>query len=152
MPSGWLRKVGQQEPLVGSVVSAATPAPAYALRTPSGLTEMSDTVLHTQGVLPYFTPCLEFGVAQTPACHAGLAAYSSWVPTVKLLLQSSDTPCCFTDYCEEAADRAADMCRALMSSSRPVEVALNPWRSPLRDLRAGTALPSCSNAFVISVA
>ena len=83
--------------------------------------------------------------------HAGLAAYSSWVPTVKLLLQPNAAPCFFTDYCEEAAGRAAGMCRALGSPSRKVEVALNPWRSPLRDMRAGTALPSCSNAFVITV-
>lgn len=83
--------------------------------------------------------------------HAGLAAYSSWIPTVKLLLESKEPACFFTDYCEEAAERAADMCRALCSSGRKVEVALNLWRSPLRDMRAGTALPSCSNAFVISV-
>ena len=89
--------------------------------------------------------------------HAGLAAYSSWAPTVKLLLESPGLPCFFTDYCEEAALRAADMCRALSSSSgsstggRGVTVELNPWRSPLKDMRAGTALPSCSNAFLIYV-
>lgn len=82
---------------------------------------------------------------------AGLAAYISWMPTVKLLLQSKQLPCFFTDYCEEAAERAAQMCEALSRNSREIEVALNPWRSPLRDTRAGTALPSCSNAFVISV-
>lgn len=83
---------------------------------------------------------------------AGLAAYASWLPTVKHLLQSTRLPCVFTDYCEEAACRAADMCMALCTgSSRNIEVALNPWRSPLKTTSGGMALPSCSNAFTISV-
>lgn len=94
--------------------------------------------------------CLSKEVSYYWIVHAGLAAYSSWMPTVKLLLQSKELPCFFTDYCEEAAERAAHMCRAISRNSRGIEVVLNPWRSPLRDTRAGTALPSCSNAFVVS--
>ena len=92
---------------------------------------------------------------QLSAC-AGLAAYSSWRPTLERLLQPPRPPCFFTDYCEEAALRAANACRAVLgassgSSTCKVSVALNPWRSPLRTITGGMALPSCSNGFLISV-
>ena len=92
---------------------------------------------------------------QLSAC-AGLAAYSSWRPTLERLLQQPWLPCFFTDYCEEAALRAAGACRAVLgasggSSTREVKVALNPWRSPLRTFTGGMALPSCSNGFLISL-
>ena len=125
-----------------------------ALRSPAGLTEMSWHSAKISWRFPLWLSLFAltiFGNFSGLSVHAGLVAYTSWVPTTKLLLQSEEPPCFFTDYCEEAAERAADMCQALCSSGRKVEVALNPWRSPLRDMRAGTALPSCSNAFVISV-
>ncbi|CAK0785799.1 hypothetical protein CVIRNUC_009010 [Coccomyxa viridis] len=100
----------------------------------------------------------KFGQAQLVFCpNAGLAAYSSWRPTLEHLLQPPWPPCFFTDYCEEAALRAADACRAVLgtsgssSSTREVRVALNPWRSPLRTITGSMALPSCSNGFLISV-
>lgn len=40
---------------------------------------------------------------------AGLAAYASWAATLQLLLVPGGPPCYFTDYCEEAAVRGAQV-------------------------------------------
>ena len=40
---------------------------------------------------------------------AGLAAYASWVPTIGVLVAPDGPVCVFTDFCEEAAIRGAQL-------------------------------------------
>lgn len=64
----------------------------------------------------------------TPATHylpplAGLAAYPSWVDTLRLLARSMlsmgrPAACLFTDYVEEAVHRGQEMCAALLPLGR----------------------------------
>ena len=83
---------------------------------------------------------------------AGLAAHAEWVPTLQKLSELEEVLCLFTDYCEEAALRAADMAAAVAPGLRlcmPVHV--NPFRQPLRKQQADNALPSHSNCFVFAL-
>lgn len=74
--------------------------------------------------------------------NAGLAAYSTWSPTLAAL---QDIPVVVTDYCEEAVLRAQLVCPEL------TEVMPNPFHSPLRLPNPGLRIPCYSNAFMCVV-
>ena len=79
---------------------------------------------------------------------AGLAAYVSWAPTIRRLLTgSAGVVCLFTDYCEEAAERAMSMLQALGAQTL-MPITVNPFRSPLSCTGDDNRLPSYSNAFM----
>lgn len=62
--------------------------------------------------------------------NAGLAAYSSWIPTIKKL-KDMKVPAFFTDYCRSSIELSSLMLRdhCDINVSDPV---LNPFRSPIR--------------------
>eukprot|EP00850_Spirogloea_muscicola_P018552 SM000171S03241 [mRNA] locus=s171:271358:274709:+ [translate_table: standard] len=82
------------------------------------------------------------------APDAGLAAYTTWQPTLKLL-SSAGCAAVFTDYCEEAALLAA---RAMAAAGplvkRSIQVQVNPFRCPYPQHSSGFLLPAFSNAFI----
>ncbi|KAL2621152.1 hypothetical protein R1flu_001357 [Riccia fluitans] len=84
------------------------------------------------------------------APNAGLAAFSSWQPTLKLISRSG-IPAIFSDYCEEAAELAlrsiSSACTAPVSHS----VQLNPFRQPLCPRERLMNLPTYSNCFIFGI-
>lgn len=80
---------------------------------------------------------------------AGLAAYSSWAPTLRNL--PPGVPAIFTDYCEEAALRAAVMATALTGALLAMPVSANPFRRPASSQGRDNALPSFSNGFMFAL-
>eukprot|EP00850_Spirogloea_muscicola_P013601 SM000093S24412 [mRNA] locus=s93:122051:125489:- [translate_table: standard] len=82
------------------------------------------------------------------APDAGLAAYTTWQPTLKLL-SSAGCAAVFTDYCEEAALLAARAMAAAAPLIKPsIQVQVNPFRCPYPQLSSGFLLPAFSNAFI----
>lgn len=55
---------------------------------------------------------------------AGLAAYASWAATLQLLLVPGGPPCYFTDYCEEAAVRGAQVLATFLGVESGVSLRL----------------------------
>lgn len=78
--------------------------------------------------------------------NAGLAAYSSWIPTIKKL-KDMKVPTFFTDYCRSSIELSKlmlhDHCEIKISD--PV---LNPFRSPVRRTSNDHDLPWFSNAYI----
>eukprot|EP00850_Spirogloea_muscicola_P020532 SM000219S06677 [mRNA] locus=s219:85674:88724:- [translate_table: standard] len=82
------------------------------------------------------------------APDAGLAAYTTWQPTLKLL-SSAGCAAVFTDYCEEAALLAARAMAAAAPLAKPfVQVQVNPFRCPYPQHSSDFLLPAFSNAFM----
>ncbi|GAQ79271.1 hypothetical protein KFL_000270300 [Klebsormidium nitens] len=84
------------------------------------------------------------------APNAGLAAYTTWQPTIALLNSPGSPPAFFTDYCEEATCLAAQVltsCGARLTH----EVQPNPFRQPWRIRARDNALPSFSNGFLVGI-
>eukprot|EP00898_Chlorokybus_atmophyticus_P006717 jgi/Chlat1/7046/Chrsp56S06717 len=83
------------------------------------------------------------------ACNAGIPAYTSWLPALKVISAQS-APFVVTDYCEEAAVMAQRILEANgLQVSQPVCV--NPFRKPFSHRQHDNALPSYSNGFVFGV-
>ena len=82
-------------------------------------------------------------------CAAGLAAYQSWAATLESLPRG--VPALFTDYCEEAALRAAAMAAALTGAPLALPVSVNPFRRPASSTGRDNALPSLSNGFMFGL-
>jgi len=101
-------------------------------------------------------------------CNAGLAAYPEWLPALQHMHQRSTAGnnnanadghrgkvehqlCLFTDYNEEAAERAAHMCRHVFinqnSNQNVSEVQINPVLQPFLITLDDNALPTFSNGF-----
>lgn len=87
---------------------------------------------------------------------AGLAAYPSWVPTLRHLhLSLSESPhpavCVFTDYNEEAQYRAREMLGSLVEGygMQTPEMAVNPFRQPLPMRPTDNRLPTMSSAVLL---
>lgn len=74
----------------------------------------------------------------------GVSESGSMVPQLQ-------PPAIFTDYCEEAAWRAAQMLSVMTQRPLNVPVRLNPFRRPWPDHHHGTALPAASNGFIFGV-
>ena len=83
------------------------------------------------------------------AQNAGLAAYMSWLPTVKLVL-SLRIPFLLTDYCEEAAIRGFE-CLEALGATNLMDVKLNAFRQPVRRINSDNRLPSWSNGFCYGI-
>ena len=84
---------------------------------------------------------------------AGLAAYPSWVPTLKLLSQQDAPPAIFTDFCEEAAVQAIRVMQAVARGPMQwIPISVNPFRKPLSCQGRDNNLPSYSNAFMFGMA
>lgn len=77
------------------------------------------------------------------APNGGLAAYESWGPAVGYIREQK-LPFYATDFCEEAAGRAARIFEGLFAA--PV---LNPFRSPQTCRGRDNLLPSQPNAFLL---
>lgn len=95
------------------------------------------------------SPDLVFGA------NAGIAAFSSWHPSLRLI-ETLDVPVFFTDYCEEAAVMAMETIQSVCSGRRqqralafPVQV--NPFRQPLCPGNMDLDLPTFSNAFIFGI-
>ncbi|XP_048737238.2 zinc finger MYND domain-containing protein 15-like [Ostrea edulis] len=86
------------------------------------------------------TPSLVIGF------NAGLAAYSSWIPTMNKL-KDTKTPTYFTDYCRSSIELSEMMLQdhCGIGISAPV---LNPFRSPIRRISSDHDLPWFSNAYI----
>lgn len=92
-------------------------------------------------------PDLVFGA------NAGLAAYPSWVPTLKLLSQQDAPPAMFTDFCEEAAVQAIRVMQAVARGPMQwIPISVNPFRKPVSCQGRDNNLPSYSNAFIFGMA
>lgn len=92
-------------------------------------------------------PDLVFGA------NAGLAAYTSWLPTLQLLSQDNAPPAIFTDFCEEAAYQGVRvMQHAAQGPMQWMPISVNPFRSPVSCQGKHNNLPSYSNAFMFGMA
>ena len=98
------------------------------------------------------------------APNAGVAAFESWAPTVRLLVRGN-APVVITDFTEEAARMAREAWMGCAregtgdkrgddvggsSRGRCTEVTSNPLRQPMSAAGSDTALPAYSNGFVFA--
>ncbi|XP_020598158.1 zinc finger MYND domain-containing protein 15 isoform X2 [Phalaenopsis equestris] len=82
------------------------------------------------------------------APNAGIAAYPSWLPSIKLINEMG-VPAIFTDFCEEAAFLAA---RCICSvTGHPLSIPVNPFRQPLVMEDQALYLPCYSNCFIFGM-
>ncbi|KAK9113933.1 hypothetical protein Syun_020730 [Stephania yunnanensis] len=84
------------------------------------------------------------------APNAGIAAYSSWLPTIELI-KDMNVPTIITDYCEEAAYLAASCITTVTSHPLSIPVQLNPFRQPLVMEDTALYLPCYSNCFIFGI-
>lgn len=86
------------------------------------------------------------------APNAGLAAFTSWMPTLRALA-AAPAPVVVTDFTEEAARMGAALVAEVFSSTvstgerRLLPVARNPFRQPLSSRGNDNVLPTYSNGF-----
>ena len=80
----------------------------------------------------------------------GLAAYDSWLPAVRELITNGRPISFFSDFCEEAALRAAKVVLGEGVEYMSVPVFVNPFRHPARIVQTDNALPSYSNGFIFA--
>lgn len=85
------------------------------------------------------------------APNAGLPAYISWLPTLETLVARGGPQVMFTDYCEEAAEKSRELLAGACGVPLTTPISLNPFRSPIPLTHHGTALPTCSNAFMFGI-
>lgn len=97
-------------------------------------------------------------------CNAGLAAYPEWLPALQHIYQSryhgdkgtKQQLCLFTDYNEEAMERAAHMCRHVFQDQVDdvvvSEVQVNTVLQPFLMSPDDNMLPTFSNGFRVWVA
>ncbi|KAK3038632.1 hypothetical protein RJ639_027295, partial [Escallonia herrerae] len=81
------------------------------------------------------------------APNAGVAAYSTWLPTIELIKEIG-IPAVFTDYCEEACHLAACCISTVTGRSPRIPIQLNPFRQPLAVEDSALFLPCYSNCFL----
>ncbi|XP_010272096.1 PREDICTED: zinc finger MYND domain-containing protein 15 isoform X2 [Nelumbo nucifera] len=84
------------------------------------------------------------------ASNAGIAAYSSWLPTIETI-KEMDVPAIFSDYCEEAAHLAACCISSVTNRPLRLPVQLNPFRQPMAVEDSALFLPCYSNCFVFGM-
>ncbi|XP_078181999.1 zinc ion binding protein isoform X1 [Carex rostrata] len=84
------------------------------------------------------------------APNAGIAAYSTWLPTLEKIKRMG-VPAIFTDYCEEAA-YLASLCIGSVSEHPLTEsIQVNPFRQPLPVEETALNLPCYSNCFIFGM-
>ncbi|WOK98915.1 zinc finger MYND domain-containing protein 15 [Canna indica] len=84
------------------------------------------------------------------APNAGIAAYSSWLPTVELIKEMG-VPAIFTDFCEEAANLAASCITSVTGVPLRLPIQINPFRQPMAVEDSALYLPCYSNCFLFGM-
>ncbi|XP_058772352.1 uncharacterized protein LOC131646284 [Vicia villosa] len=84
------------------------------------------------------------------APNGGIAAYSSWLPSIELI-EKIDVPAVFTDYCEEACHLAASCIKTVSGRPLRLPVQLNPFRQPIAVEDSVLLLPCYSNCFLFGM-
>ncbi|KAL9328117.1 hypothetical protein ACSQ67_003120 [Phaseolus vulgaris] len=84
------------------------------------------------------------------APNGGIAAYSSWLPSIELV-EKIDVPAVFTDYCEEACHLAASCIKTISDRPLKLPVQLNPFRQPIAVEDSVLLLPCYSNCFLFGI-
>ncbi|XP_061360820.1 uncharacterized protein LOC133304772 [Gastrolobium bilobum] len=84
------------------------------------------------------------------APNGGVAAYSSWLPSIELI-EKIDVPAVFTDYCEEACHLATSCITTVTGRSLRLPVQLNPFRQPIAVEDSVLLLPCYSNCFIFGM-
>lgn len=84
------------------------------------------------------------------APNAGVAAYTSWLPTLEAI-KDLQVPAVFSDYCEEACHLAASCIRSVTGNAPRIQIQINPFRQPLRVDESALYLPCYSNCFLFGL-
>ncbi|XP_062111785.1 uncharacterized protein LOC133823180 isoform X4 [Humulus lupulus] len=84
------------------------------------------------------------------APNAGIAAYSSWLPTIELI-KEINVPAVFSDYCEEACNLGARYITSITGSPLSFPIQLNPFRQPMVVEDSALFLPCYSNCFLFGM-
>ncbi|KAM5566666.1 zinc finger MYND domain-containing protein 15 [Rosa sericea] len=81
------------------------------------------------------------------APNAGIAAYSSWLPTIELI-KDMNIPAVFSDYCEEACYLGARCISSVTGCPLNIPIQLNPFRQPMVVENSALVIPCYSNCFL----
>ncbi|KAF3331949.1 Zinc finger MYND domain-containing protein 15 [Carex littledalei] len=84
------------------------------------------------------------------APNAGIAAYSTWLPTLEKIKRMG-VPAIFTDYCEEAANLASLCIGSISGHPLTESIQVNPFRQPLPVEETALNLPCYSNCFIFGM-
>ncbi|XP_050236252.1 uncharacterized protein LOC126686251 isoform X2 [Mercurialis annua] len=84
------------------------------------------------------------------APNAGIAAYPSWLPTLKLIYENG-APAVFSDYCEEACHLAASCITSVTGRPLSLPIEINPFRQPIMVEDSALLLPCYSNCFIFGM-
>ncbi|KAL8534007.1 hypothetical protein ACS0TY_010137 [Phlomoides rotata] len=79
--------------------------------------------------------------------NAGLAAYTSWLPTLEIIKELK-VAAIFSDYCEEASHLAASCISSITGSTPKIQIQINPFRHPLCVEQSALYVPCHSNCFL----
>lgn len=84
------------------------------------------------------------------APNAGVAAYSTWLPTIKLIKEMG-VPAIFSDFCEEAAYLGARCISSAICQPLKLPIQINPFRQPMEVEDNALYLPCYSNCFLFGI-
>ncbi|XP_048232811.1 zinc finger MYND domain-containing protein 15 isoform X2 [Ricinus communis] len=84
------------------------------------------------------------------APNAGIAAYSSWLPTIELINEIG-VPAVFSDYCEEACHLGVSCITSVTGCSLALPIQINPFRQPMVVEDSALLLPCYSNCFIFGM-
>ncbi|MCO5579481.1 hypothetical protein L7F22_033336 [Adiantum nelumboides] len=84
------------------------------------------------------------------APNAGVAAFSSWVPTMELI-HRLQVPAIFTDFCEEATILASKCIQEVLQCEVTIPMQINPFRQPITPPCKVMELPTYSNCFLFGI-
>ena len=89
--------------------------------------------------------------------NAGIAAFTSWEPTLKMLVNEYGPAVIITDYTEEAANMGLKELKKMVLREKAaarwnfLEVQVNPYRQPVSCKGADNAMPSYANGFIFGM-
>eukprot|EP00249_Psilotum_nudum_P003001 c16327_g1_i1 orf=385-1572(+) len=84
------------------------------------------------------------------APNAGIAASSSWLPTIELI-STTEIPMIITDFCEEAAFLAVQCISSALALPITYPVQVNPFRQPTVPPEKILEVPTYSNCFIFGI-
>ncbi|XP_059655977.1 uncharacterized protein LOC132302979 isoform X2 [Cornus florida] len=84
------------------------------------------------------------------APNAGVAAYTSWLPTIELI-KEINVPAVFSDYCEEASHLGASCISTVTGCPPMIPIQVNPFRQPMAVEDSPLFLPCYSNCFLFGM-
>lgn len=84
------------------------------------------------------------------APNAGIAAFQSWLPTLKLI-NKLRVPAVFTDFCEEATILATTCVKEVLACKLTIPMQINPFRQPMTPPNKVLELPTYSNCFLFGI-